>query len=67
MASSFLPRAFAAANVCFDNAVPCATGWRDTSAECELVFCADVALARELVGCSSTAFCQLCCGTKSLW
>jgi len=66
VASNFLPREFAVASVCFDEAVPWATGWRDASPECEFVFCADVAFARELVGCNSTSFCQLCCGHKSL-
>ena len=65
MASNFLPRAFPAANACFDDAVLCATGWRVKSSECEVVFCAYVALARELVDCSSTSFCQLCCGQNT--
>lgn len=60
--ASFLPRAFAAENACFDDEVPCATGWRETSPGSESVFCAAVAFAREVVGCSSTSFCQLCCG-----
>lgn len=66
-AVSFLPRElFEATNACFEDDVPCATGWRETSPGCDSVFCAAVAFAREVVGCSSTSFCQLCCEKESL-